>query len=179
MSHFKTETPLGSLWERIGAYVIDHILVTILGLLVMGIVVRGSMLLGLYGIASLVFPHLEPGPVDATALWESSSDFERFRVIVTLAVLPRWIYMTVFHGQWQATPGKMLLGLRVVNTQGIPIGYKTAALRSFLRGLLYACTIGLSGIVNVILIGATRRRRAIHDLIVGTEVVRGRKPATS
>jgi uncharacterized RDD family membrane protein YckC len=165
----------GSLLLRVLAYVVDHFVASFAGLLVMGVLLRGLISAGLYGTASLIFPNLGPGPVDTVTLWASYSFLDKLRVMTALIALPRWVYMTAFQGSpLQATPGKMLLGLKVVNALGLPVGYKTAALRSLVRGLLFVLTFGLSGIVNLVLIQVRPKRQAIHDLVVGSEVVRRR-----
>lgn len=173
----KPQRKYGSLLQRIGAYVIDHFLAQIVGLLLVGVILRLLLAAGLYGIVGLVFPRIGPPPVDVNALWASYSFFEQLRVLVILIAVPRWAYMTVFHGsRWHATPGKMLFGLKLINVNGSAPGHGTSALRSLCRGLLFAFTFGLSGIVNLFLIAGTSKRQALHDLIVHTEVVR-RAPA--
>ena len=162
----------GDLLERAVAYFIDHFLVGIVGPMTMAIVIRALMSAGLYGIVSLAIPHVEALPMDVILLWRSYSWFERMRVIAAIAMLPRWVYMTLFIGsRWHATPGKMLFRLKVVRTNGQPIGYMTAALRSFSRGLLFAVSLGLSGFVNLILIWRRQKRQALHDLIADSEVI--------
>ena len=64
------------------------------------------------------------------------------------------------------TPGKSLLGLKVVTRAGRPIGAGRASLRVLAEPLSFvAFGLGLVGIV----IG--RERRALHDVIAGTAVV--------
>jgi uncharacterized RDD family membrane protein YckC len=159
--------------QRVGAYIIDHFLAQIVGTLILALIMRVLMTSGLYGVVALVFPRVGPPPVDVNALWASYSFFEQLRVLAFLIAVPRWTYMTVFQGsRWHATPGKMLLGLKLNNVSGSAPGYGTSALRSLCRGLLYVCTLGLSGVVNIFLIAKTPKRQALHDLIVHTEVVR-------
>jgi uncharacterized RDD family membrane protein YckC len=163
----------GTLLQRMCAYFIDHILAFVATLLTVNLIFRGSLALGLYPIAGLILPGVGPGPLDVEALWESYSVLGRLRVMLVIVVLPRWTYMTVFHGsRWQATPGKVLLGLKIADSNGLPIGYLNSALRSFIRGVLYVCTLGLSGLVNLYLIDRSPKGRAIHDRIVGSEVIR-------
>jgi len=158
----------------VGAYVIDHFLATIVGMVAVGVIVRVLMVSGLHEVVAMLFlPRVGPPPVDVTALWASYSFVEQLRVLVVLIAIPRWAYMTVFHGcRWHATPGKMLVGLKLINVDGTAPGYGTSALRSLCRGLLYTCTLGLSGIVNLFLIAKAPKRQALHDLIVHTEVIR-------
>ncbi len=77
------------------------------------------------------------------------------------------LYATCFTGATGQTPGKMLVGLRVVDTHGSPPGAARALSRSVLALLGLAC-LGL-GAVPIFLDPA---RRAAHDRIVGTRVIR-------
>jgi uncharacterized RDD family membrane protein YckC len=173
---FKKGQPLlkyGSQLQRVTAYLIDHILASFVGPLTIGLLCRGLLALGLYSIAALILPGIGADSVNLRAQWESFSFLDKLRVMIVLVALPRWMYMTLFHGsRWHATPGKMILGLRVVDSSGQPIGYKTSALRSLVRGLLFIFSFGLSGLVNVFLIDRSLKKKAIHDRIVGSEVVR-------
>ena len=77
------------------------------------------------------------------------------------------LYATCFTGTTGQTPGKMLVGLRVVDTRGNPPGAGRALLRSILA-LLGLAFLGL-GAVPIFLDPA---RRAAHDRLVGTRVIR-------
>ena len=77
------------------------------------------------------------------------------------------LYATCFTGATGQTPGKMLVGLRVVDTRGNPPGAGRALLRSILA-LLGLAFLGL-GAVPIFLDPA---RRAAHDRLVGTRVIR-------
>jgi uncharacterized RDD family membrane protein YckC len=153
----------------------DHFLVSAAGPMAMGIILKVLLALGLYSMASLIMPNIT-GPTSAAdlrALWNTFSALDRLIFVIKVLVFPRWIYMTLFHASpVQATPGKLVLGLKVVDANGSRIGYAAAALRSLIRGLLFVCTLGLSGVINVFFIAMRTKRQALHDLIVGSEVVR-------
>lgn len=78
--------------------------------------------------------------------------------------------------RWQATPGKRLLGLRVRDTEGKPLGLGQSAAR-FLAGSVSWLSLNLGHA----LAGWRRDGRALHDLIAGTRVDRdaGRGDQTS
>jgi uncharacterized RDD family membrane protein YckC len=76
-------------------------------------------------------------------------------------------YYTVFTGAWGQTPGKMLFGLTVVRADGRPVGYGRAAWR---WGISWV-SLALFGL-GVLLIAVTPRKRALHDLLAGTAVLR-------
>jgi uncharacterized RDD family membrane protein YckC len=79
-----------------------------------------------------------------------------------------WAYLYLAVGLTIAgrTPGKSLLGLRVVTRGGLPIGAGRASVRVIAQPLSFLIFgLGLLGIV----IG--KERRALHDVIAGTAVV--------
>lgn len=69
------------------------------------------------------------------------------------------------------TPGKRLNGLRVVRSDGSPVGFLTSAVRNVLRLIDILPTMYLVGIVSIL---ATRRNQRLGDLAAGTLVVRER-----
>jgi uncharacterized RDD family membrane protein YckC len=78
-------------------------------------------------------------------------------------------YYVVLHGSGGRTLGKALAGVRVVTATGEPLGYGRALARQ-LAWLLSPLTLGVGFLVAV-----TRAdRRALHDLVAGTRVVRSR-----
>lgn len=81
-------------------------------------------------------------------------------------------YWTVFLGGCGQTPGKMVLGLRVVSRRERPVGYGRAGWRWVAMGLA-ALPLGF-GFLGVL---ATRERRGLHDLLAGTRVVRAPRGA--
>jgi uncharacterized RDD family membrane protein YckC len=68
------------------------------------------------------------------------------------------------------TPGKRLLGLRVVRSDGAPVGL----LESLVRNLLRAVELPLLYGPGVIAVAATARHQRLGDLVAGTLVVRDR-----
>lgn len=76
-------------------------------------------------------------------------------------------YYSLFIGAWGQTPGKVLFGLTVARADGRPVGYGRAAWR---WGVSWV-SLGLFGL-GVLLIAVTPRKRALHDLLAGTVVLR-------
>src|SRR5207253_9899772 len=72
------------------------------------------------------------------------------------------------------TPGKRLNGLRVVRTDGSPVGFFTSAVRNVLRLADLLPGMYLAGIVSILV---TRRNQRLGDLAAGTLVVRERRPS--
>ena len=75
-------------------------------------------------------------------------------------------YAGYFTGTTGQTPGKMMTGLRVVDTRGRPPGYLRASLRAS-AGALGTALAGL-GLIPMALDPA---RRALHDRLASTRVV--------
>jgi uncharacterized RDD family membrane protein YckC len=75
-------------------------------------------------------------------------------------------YETFFLGKMGATPGKMVLGLKVVRPDGSPVGYGRAAGRYFAT-ILSTIIFG----IGYIIAGFDYRNRALHDMICDTRVI--------
>lgn len=76
-------------------------------------------------------------------------------------------YFTLFTGWDGQTPGKRLLGLRVVRITGDPVGYG----RALLRYIGYFLSFLLVGF-GFVMIAFDRNKRGLHDLIAGTCVIK-------
>ena len=88
--------------------------------------------------------------------------------------LVEWGYGCLFEGLWNGlTPGKRAFNLRVVKTEGYPIGFHEAILRNFLR---VADVLPLLYGVGFITTLCNRRMQRIGDLVAGTMVVREERP---
>jgi uncharacterized RDD family membrane protein YckC len=99
------------------------------------------------------------------------SFFKQARVLVP-ALLPLTFvlgltYFSFFHAAWGQTIGKMIFGLRVIQTDGESL--------SFCRGLARSCAYILSAIpfgVGFLWVALSAEKKGWHDLILGTRVVR-------
>jgi uncharacterized RDD family membrane protein YckC len=86
-----------------------------------------------------------------------------------------WLYPVVFEaGKRGATPGKRIMGLRVVQTTGSPITLGQAIVRNFLRFIdgmpAFTYCFGLTSCL------ATKRFQRLGDLAAGTVVIYDRIP---
>ena len=89
---------------------------------------------------------------------------------VLFVFVPEWFYFAIFEWWWNGqTPGKRLLNLRVINSDGSPVGAVEVILRNFLRPV---DTIGPMALVGVISIFVTRRNQRPGDLVARTLVIR-------
>jgi uncharacterized RDD family membrane protein YckC len=76
-------------------------------------------------------------------------------------------YTVFFIGRFGATPGKMILGVKVVRATGSPVGYALATGRyfsTFVSGL----TLGIGYFMAFF----DDERKSLHDRICGTRVIR-------
>lgn len=86
---------------------------------------------------------------------------------LAIASLLASVYFIVFEtSPWQATPGKRVLGLRVLAMDGHALTMPRAALRYF-AGSLSWLSLNLGHALALV----RRDGRALHDLIAGTAVV--------
>jgi|694.fasta_scaffold65132_1 uncharacterized RDD family membrane protein YckC len=91
------------------------------------------------------------------------------RALLTLGAVDipvAFAYFILFNALRGATPGKRMLGLRIVRLDGSPIGFGQAIGRQFADWLSKA-TLGF----GYLLIGLTPERRALHDLLARTQVI--------
>ncbi|HEX5753984.1 MAG TPA: RDD family protein [Archangium sp.] len=82
----------------------------------------------------------------------------------------QWVYWTVaevlMNGQ---TPGKRLMGIRVVRVDGSPVGVLESAVRNLVRVVDSLPFVYAVGVLSVLL---TRQHRRLGDLLAGTLLVR-------
>jgi uncharacterized RDD family membrane protein YckC len=92
----------------------------------------------------------------------------RFYALFLSTFLPlRLAYFVGFHAGLGATPGKLLFGLRVVRVDGVPLTFPRALFR-FLAELVSIASMGIGYLVAPL----HPERRALHDLMAGTRVIR-------
>ncbi len=148
------ETPAGTpagFWIRAAARLIDQLLVQ-------------ALLSPFALVAALLFTaHVAKrgGLPDLDALFAGS-------VVLSLlaALLPvSYEWWTV--RRWAATPGKRLLGLRIIDLDGSPPSSARALARALARWLT-----ALSGGIGYLLCLFDGEKRTLHDRIAGTKVVR-------
>jgi uncharacterized RDD family membrane protein YckC len=107
-----------------------------------------------------------------TVLDAEGETFAQYRAVHTLVRdllgigLP-FVYFTLMEGLGGATVGKRMAGIRVRGPGGRSIGLLRAALRNVVKPLSFACCCG-----GILLAAWTARKRALHDWIAGTVVVK-------
>jgi len=140
----------GGFWRRLCAFEVDLLFLV--------------LLLAIFIVAGLI-----------AAEWGAAEDgmslLKRMQAIVILtlplAVVLGIVYFSFFHAAWGQTIGKMIFRVRVVQTSGEPLTFP----RALLRTLAYLIS-ALPVFLGFIWMGFTSGKRAWHDLISGTIVVR-------
>ena len=150
----------GGFWIRFLAIVIDGII-----LWVATFVIR--IPLGLLGLgAGLGLGDLgrSPDPAQALAALPAILSIIGLSIMIQFALsLAYEIYFLTTRG---ATPGKMVLGLKVIRADGGPISTGLAVGRYFAKILS-----GMILWIGFIIAGFDSEKRAVHDYICGTRVV--------
>ncbi len=137
----------GGFWIRFGARFVDGII-----LLIVNMVVRLPFQMSL----------MNAGPNTSV-----SGVLGVFGFLLLLQVAFNIAYETFFIGKYGATPGKMACKLRVVMSDGSPVSY----LRAFARYFAYILS-GFTLLIGFIIAAFDSEKRALHDHICNTRVVR-------
>lgn len=113
--------------------------------------------------------------IAATITFELTGDFGVGLILITSFVI-LWFYNVLFevlnHG---ATPGKRVLGLRVMNINGTPVGWTGSLIRNLIRFVDTLPGCYAFGCVSVLL---SEQFQRLGDLAAGTIVVHHPKHAT-
>ena len=140
-------------WFRAAAYFLDTAtLAFVLGATVLGPILRNN--------------HVGPSVQDAWKFY--TGDSPQATALLLLIQLISWLYFAAFESsQWQATPGKKVLGLRVTDLEGKRLGFIRASGRYFgkiLSSLLFG--------IGFLMAGFTEKKQALHDMLAGCLVLR-------
>lgn len=140
------ETPAG-VWDRFGAYVVDYII--------------GIILMVLIFIASVVVSSFLP---------------ERNYAVIVLGIIVALLVYLLYYAYFesserQATPGKMLVKIKVTGDDGRPLTFPRSLGRSFLKILFTISPVSLLALLHAIIIHISDRKKGLHDYIAGTRVV--------
>jgi len=141
----------GGFWIRLVAYLIDAILLNI----VFGII---GAIIGVSLIPA------DPAKIDPMEAMSSMGTFQLVALVVT------WLYFALMESSPRgATVGKMVVGLRVVTEQGQRLTFLNATGRFFAK---FISAIIL--FIGYLMAAFTDRKRALHDIIAGTLVIKVR-----
>ena len=151
-----TDRLYGGFWRRLVAYAIDKIILYFISLFLF---LTALLSLGLSGGVSL-------GSIAATGDLPRGMGFY-FVVYATATFITDMIYYIWFHGSVGQTPGKMLLGLRVIQASGEKMTFGVAFLRWV--GTIASSLFLLLGYLWVAIDG---KKQGWHDKIAATAVIR-------
>jgi uncharacterized RDD family membrane protein YckC len=151
-------------WKRVAAYILDAIILYLPSMLIQ------KMMGGDAAEAAMKQAQLaSPGDLQVTftALGHYYDTMMPAMLIITVIT---WLYFAFCESSaWQATPGKLALGIRVTDMQGRRISLPRALGRYPAK---YLSTIIL--FVGFLMVAWTQRKQGLHDLIAGTLVLNGR-----
>jgi len=138
----------GGFWKRLAAYIIDWVILSIVGIILL--VSLGFLM------ASRGLDAQNDSAMMGVAIM---TDF------VTLAMA--WLYYAVMESSGkQATLGKLALGMQVTDMKGERITFLRASVR-FISKLLSLVLL----LIGFIMIAFTEKKQGLHDMIAGTLIV--------
>ena len=135
-------------WIRVNAFLIDFATLyatAIVSVLVLLLCIAYLTSVTLHGIAMIVYVYL-----------------------LLFGLIGVWLYFSLFESsRKQATPGKLLLCIKVVGSDGSRMSFLSATKR-YCAKFLSALTLG----AGYIMVGFTSEKRALHDMITDSFVIR-------
>lgn len=152
-------------WKRVAAYILDVIVLYIPNnLLIMRAMGDGAA-------QEAMKQTMLTAPGDPHVMMAAYSQYYATMgtALIITAVLT-WLYFAVCESSpWQATLGKLALGIRVTDLEGRRISFPRA-LGRYLAKILSALIVG----IGFLMVGWTRRKQGLHDMICSTLVLNGR-----
>src|SRR5215208_3911126 len=151
---------LAGWWERVGATLIDGIIISIGALIVLAIF--GSV----FSVGFFADDETGVGALIVGLVLGSIA-------VAVVALLYAPFMMARTNGK---TLGRMALGIRVMRADGAPISFGFAVVRevlikSLLFGILGSITAGIASLLDVLWPLWDDENRALHDFVVNTRVV--------
>jgi uncharacterized RDD family membrane protein YckC len=140
-------------WIRFVAYLIDGLIVGFASV----------------ALQAVLLPGLMPGLGSSTGVPRGSATLALIGIAYLVGIAIAATYEGLFVYKLGATPGKMVLGLRVVRPDGGPVSLGRAVGRYFAK-MLSAIII----LIGFIMAGFDREKRALHDMLVDTRVIKKR-----
>jgi uncharacterized RDD family membrane protein YckC len=144
-------------WIRVAAYLIDTVILWVIAGVLQGLIF-GSM---------MRFPRLDSGEALDQGAIASLLGLIGTSLMVQFAVAA--CYEGFFVAKLAATPGKMVIGAKVVCADGSAVSLGRAFGRYFAKILS-----GLILCIGFILVGLDSQKRGLHDMICDTRVIRSR-----
>ena len=159
--------PYAGFWKRVVAYIVDVFILWIPNYII-------GNLLGVTAAQMTMMHAIENANNDPAVMMAAYGVFWS-AMLPALGVqsLLTWAYFALCESSvMQATPGKLVMGIRVTDDEGRRISFLRATGRHFGKIIsTFALCIGF------MMAGWTTRKQALHDMMAGTLVVNGRASA--
>lgn len=162
--------PLAGFWWRVLGYIIDAILVGIVG----------SIINNVTGLQARI-DRATDGYLTEILIWSDSpsaafpmpsEELTSLSVNSSMITLAIWmLYRVVMYGTMSATAGQLALGMRVVRADQ-PVGTKLTWAQAAVRGIASAVLWQFIGFINALVAAFTRQKQTLGDLIAKTHVVK-------
>ena len=143
-------------WKRAVALILDMLIVSIPTMLIFG---------PMLAFETLGLGEVNPNNISPTQAGILGATIFSWQVV---SFIVTWLYFAFLEsGKKQSTWGKRLLGIKVVGATGERISFARATGRFFAKTISY-----LIANIGFIMAGFTGRKRALHDMIAETYVVK-------
>ncbi len=146
--------PPGGFWIRFVAYLIDALVLSIVGGILVGIFVAIVL--------------LSDQSIDENEISPFIVGWAIFLVLGLIVI--NWLYEALLTSSPRgATLGKQALGLRIVRADGAQLSFGRATARYFLKAMI---TPLVPFLIGYLMAAFSARKRALHDVLADTRVVR-------
>ena len=155
-------TNYAGFWLRFAAYVIDYIIIY---------VVQSFVFIPVLGVLGISFAS-KMDSMDNMSDAESMGMAMGFAAVMAATALLTTIIAILYwsimeSSKYQATVGKMALGLRVSDVDGQNLDFVKSLIRNVCK-IISGMILG----IGYIMAGFTERKQGLHDIIAGTLVVK-------
>jgi len=154
--------PYAGFWLRFLAYIIDTV--------VLGVIFGVIVLLAIAAVGVGYFRAIFQGMQDGTGEFPAGL-VSAILMGVLLTLVASWIYHAWMESsEYQATLGKMALGMTVTDLNDRPVSFARASGRFFAKMITGLIPLG----IGYIMAGFTEKKQALHDMIASCLVLRKR-----
>ncbi|MCW8808147.1 MAG: RDD family protein [Rhodanobacter sp.] len=151
-------------WKRVAAYIVDAIILYIPSMLIQ------KMMGGAAAEAAMKQAQLSAAGNPELVMAAMSQFYATMMPAILITAVLTWLYFAACESSaWQATVGKLALGIRVTDMHGARISFARALGRypaKYLSAIIF--------FVGFMMVAWTQRKQGLHDLIAGTLVLNGR-----
>lgn len=155
-------TNYAGFWLRFAAYVIDYIIIY---------VVQSFIFIPVLGVMGITFASQMTNPesmTEAEAIGTAMSFAAVAGATALLTSVIAILYWSVMESsKYQATVGKMALGLKVSDVDGKNLDFVKSLIRNICK-IISGMILG----IGYIMAGFTEKKQGLHDIIAGTLVVK-------